>query len=144
MVAPLCSGWLLLVSRISYLVSEIAAAPLALRQIAWRFGKSADRPALAGLGCRYAAIAPAAGPLTPLRGSCGYAAWSGLSRPHDEPREGRRTLPWRTLSAPEDPHHQQLLCGLPGYGVANMGRPAKICFRWHPCQLNPFTRLAVG
>ena len=25
-----------------------------------------------------------------------------------------------------------------------MGSPAQICFRWHPCQLNPYTRLAVG
>ena len=25
-----------------------------------------------------------------------------------------------------------------------MGSPAQICFRWHPCQLNPFDRLAVG
>ena len=31
-----------------------------------------------------------------------------------------------------------------GYGVANMGCPAQICLRWHPCQLNPYTRLAVG
>ena len=25
-----------------------------------------------------------------------------------------------------------------------MGCPAQICFRWHPCQLNPYAQLAVG
>ncbi len=67
----------------------------------------------------------------PLRGCwvrlrrCGTAcgAKSGLSRPHDEPREGRRTLPWRTLSAPKDHHHQYLTAVLPGYGVATKSRP---------------------
>ena len=24
-----------------------------------------------------------------------------------------------------------------------MGCPAQICFRWHPCQLNPYARLLV-
>ena len=45
---------------------------------------------------------------------------------------------------PRDHHHQYLSVVLPGYGVANMGFPAQICFRWHPCQLTPFTRQAVG
>ncbi len=68
----------------------------------------------------------------------------GVSPPPDEPREGRRTLPWRSLSAPKDHHHQYLTNVLPGYGVANMGSPAQICLSWHPCQLNPFARLTVG
>ena len=25
-----------------------------------------------------------------------------------------------------------------------MGSPAQICLSWHPCQLNPYARLAVG
>ena len=58
--------------------------------------------------------------------------------------EGRIATPLCTPGRPQDHHHQYLAAVLPGYGVANMGSPAQICLSCHPCQLNPFARLAVG
>ena len=74
-------------------------------------------------------------------------AWQQMEgfRPLHDEQEGRfRTASLHPPAAPNDHHHRYLLSVLPGYGVANMGCPAQICFRWHPCQLNPYAQLAVG